>query len=167
MANLKEIKNRQSSVQTTMQVTRAMQMIASNNLRKAQDRVSLVEDSFAVLHRTFTDLLSINNNFDNLSSPYISNKGCTKRDLLVLISSNRGLCGVFNSNVSRKSLRYFKEKSASGIDVSFLTIGKKGKSFLEARNIEIFEDNSYIYDSFGMKNSSHISKVLIDVFFAR
>ena len=165
MANLKDIKNRRNSVQTTMQVTRAMQMMASNNLRKAQERVSLAEMSYSILERTFSDLIFSAGDTATLGSPYSDVEGNvdTKKTLLVLISSNRGLCGVFNANVFKKTLKYLSTHNVS-FDTSFLTIGKKGVSFLEAQTHHIFQDCSAVYDSFEYNTSLPLLKKLTEFF---
>jgi len=122
MANLKEIRNRISSIGSTMQITSAMKMVSAAKLKKAQDAITAMRPYSSKL----TELLQ------NLSATLDSDAGgaySKQRDLskvlLVVVTSNRGLCGGFNSSVIKETVQNITA-NYQDIHVDLLTIGKKG-----------------------------------------
>src|SRR5690625_2252149 len=125
MANLKEIRSRISSVGSTMQITNAMKMVSAAKLKRAQDSI--------VQLRPYADKLR--DILQNISSTLDSNVGgelTVQREvqklLLVVLTSNRGLAGAFNSSIVKKTNSIIEEAKQKGIEVEVLTIGKKGRS---------------------------------------
>ena len=101
MANLKEIRTRITSVKTTRQVTSAMKMVSAAKLKKAQDAILQIRPYAEKLSDLLSSLSSALENADN--SVYTVQRS-PEKVLIVLISSNRGLCGGFNSNISKKAI---------------------------------------------------------------
>src|SRR5690606_16508138 len=127
MANLKEIRSRITSVGSTMQITSAMKMVSAAKLKRAQDAI--------VQLRPYADKLrdilqNISSTLDSSVGGELTVQREVKKILLIVITSNRGLAGAFNSNVIKKSTSILADAKASGIEVELLTIGKKGNDLL-------------------------------------
>ena len=160
MANLKEIRNRIGSVSSTMQITSAMKMVSAAKLKKAQDAITAMRPYAEKL----TELLQ------NLSATLEGDTGgafAEQREvnkvLIVAITSNRGLCGAFNSNVI-KEVRNLSA-SYSGKQVDVFAIGKKGNDVLKKTNT-IVDNNNSIFDDLSFENVSEVAQLLMDKFVA-
>jgi len=158
MANLKEIRNRISSVSSTMQITSAMKMVSAAKLKKAQDAIigmrPYTEKLNLLLENTITNL-------DDHSANKFFEQRPVKTVLVVAITSNRGLCGAFNSNVIKKANDISNEHNDK--EVVLITIGKKGNDIL-TKNFEILSDNSSIFDDLTFESVSQLTQLLIDKF---
>ena len=126
MANLKEIRNRIVSVSSTMQITSAMKMVSAAKLKKAQDAITSMRPYASKLNNLIQNLSSSLE--PDMNSPFVSVRE-KNSILLVAITSNRGLCGAFNSNVIKKTRQLIIEEF-SNKKVSLITIGKKGSEIL-------------------------------------
>jgi len=157
MANLKEIRNRISSVSSTMQITSAMKMVSAAKLKKAQDAITAMRP----YSNKLTEILqSLSSSIDS------DNKYAQKRDvkkvLIVSITSNRGLCGGFNSNIFKKSTE-LANSIYNDSDVSFVAIGKKGNDFLQ-KSFNVESNHIDIFDNLNMENVSLIAESLMKMF---
>lgn len=159
MANLKEIRNRISSVSSTMQITSAMKMVSAAKLKKAQDAITAMRPYSEKL----TELLQ------NLSATLGEDSGSKYSDqrevnkvLVVAITSNRGLAGAFNSNIIKQA-RNLAAETYAGKQVDFITIGKKGNDILKKFGT-VIENNNNIFDDLTFENSSEIAQNLMDLF---
>ena len=123
MANLKELRNRISSVASTQKITRAMQMVAASKLRKAQDAVESTRPYSDKLFQVVGNLSSEMEGDDNAPKLLVGN-GKSQRYLFVIATSERGLCGGFNSSITRLI--------NVGKEVEFICVGKKGKASLSS-----------------------------------
>lgn len=129
MANLKEVRNRISSVKSTQQITRAMKMVAAAKLRKAQERITQMRPYAERLNGILQNLSASISDADEESSSEFTQDREPEKVLIVVITSDRGLCGAFNNNVIKAALNLAKEKYADQLSagqVSFMGIGKKG-----------------------------------------
>ena len=124
MANLKEVRNRIVSVSSTQQITSAMKMVSAAKLRKAQDAVTAMRPYAGKLKELLENLSA------SISDGKYSQQREIKNVLLVVITSNRGLCGGFNANVIKATSRLAREEYA-GKKISVLCIGKKGADFFK------------------------------------
>jgi len=159
MANLKEIRNRIASVSSTMQITSAMKMVSAAKLKKAQDAITAMRPYANKL----TELLqSLSATLDADSGSKFSSQRQVNSVLIVAITSNRGLCGAFNSNIIKECLRLEKENYANK-DVSILTIGKKGNDIL-SKHSNVIENHSDVYDDLTFENVANIAQALMDRF---
>ena len=142
MPNLKELKNRISSVKSTRKITSAMKMVAASKLRRAQelaessrvyaDSLSFILSSLAGNTKNSTDLPEILTGREN-----------SKISLLIINSSDRGLCGGFNSNLFRNAKKWISDQQGQGKSVKIMTVGKKASSFYKKTDLDIvasFED---------------------------
>lgn len=159
MANLKEIRNRITSIGSTMQITSAMKMVSAAKLKKAQDAITAMRPYSSKL----TELLQ------NLSATLDANAGgaySAQREvskvLLVVVTSNRGLCGGFNSSIIKETIKNIEE-NYSGLSVDLLTIGKKGNDIL-AKSYNVVENNNEVYDELTFDNIAGIAQRLMDMY---
>ena len=161
MANLKEIRNRITSIKSTMQITSAMKMVSAAKLKKAQDAITAMRPYASKL----TELLqSISATLDgNVGGAYSEQREVNKV-LLVAVTSNRGLCGGFNSSIIKKTVSTINEKY-KGADVDVFTIGKKGNDIL-SKEYNVVENNNAIFDDLTFDNTAAIAQHLMDVFVA-
>ena len=155
MANLKEIRNRISSVSSTMQITSAMKMVSAAKLKKAQDAITAMRPYSDKLTQMLVNLSS-SVDFENV---YLSPRK-VKNKLIVCITSNRGLCGAFNSNVIKKCIEI---ANSSDENVSFLCIGKKGGDIL-SKNYKVVQSNNEVFDDLTFENTSAIAEKLMSMF---
>ncbi len=159
MANLKEIRIRISSIGSTMKITSAMKMVSAAKLKKAQDAITAMRP----YSNKLTELLL------NLSATLDSNDGGVYTEqrevnkvLIVAITSNRGLCGGFNSAVI-KEVRNIIQTEYEGKEISLITIGKKGNDLL-SKEFTILENDNKVYDDLTFENVSKIAEFLMKQF---
>ena len=159
MANLKEIRNRIGSVSSTMQITSAMKMVSAAKLKKAQDSIIAMRPYSIKLTELIQSLTSSNSSdADNI----LSVKREINNILIVAITSNRGLCGAFNSNILKEVQFLIKNKFKSS-KVSIMTIGKKGTEFFAKKNL-VYSSHDEIYDNLNYENVSSIAQKIMDSF---
>ena len=159
MANLKEIRNRISSVSSTMQITSAMKMVSAAKLKKAQDAITAMRPYANKL----TELLqSLSATLDADSGSKFSAQRDVNKVLIVAITSNRGLCGAFNSNIIKESTRLAKEEYA-GKEVSYLAIGKKANDAFSKMGT-VIANKSEVFDDLTFENVAEIAELLMDKF---
>ena len=136
MPNLKELKNRISSVKSTRKITSAMKMVAASKLRRAQD---LAESSRVYADSLSFILSSLAGNTKNSSDlpEILTGRENSKISLLIINSSDRGLCGGFNSNLFRNAKNWISEKREQGKSVKIITVGKKASSFYKKTDLDV------------------------------
>jgi F-type H+-transporting ATPase subunit gamma len=160
MANLKEIRNRISSVTSTMKITSAMKMVSAAKLKKAQDAIIAMRpysEKLTELMSSFSQIIS------SSSISYLSESRPVKNILVVAISSNKGLCGAFNSNVIKQSLSLKNSEKFSNANFSYLVIGKKANDVL-SKTENVIDNYSFIYDNLTYEESSKITEKIIEEF---
>ena len=157
MANLKEIRNRISSVSSTMQITSAMKMVSAAKLKKAQDAITAMRPD------KLTELLqSLSATLDADSGSKFANQREVKKVLIVPITSNRGLAGAFNSNII-KQVNTLVATTYANQEVSFLVLGKKANDAFKKSN-KVIANKSAIYDDLTFDNVAEIAELLMDKF---
>ena len=159
MANLKEIRNRIASVSSTMQITSAMKMVSAAKLKKAQDAITAMRPYADKL----TELLqSLSASLDADSGNKYSTQREVEKVLIVAITSNRGLCGAFNSNILKEVAKIKNEQYANQ-EVSFIAIGKKANESL-SKNYSVLGNYSEVYDDLTFENCAEIAQMLMEKF---
>jgi F-type H+-transporting ATPase subunit gamma len=159
MANLKEIRNRISSVSSTMQITSAMKMVSAAKLKKAQDAITAMRPYSEKL----TELLqNLSATLDEDTGSKYSEQREANKILVVAITSNRGLAGAFNSNIIKQS-RNLAANTYAGKQVDFMTLGKKGNDILKKTGT-ILENNNAIFDDLSFDATSEIAEKLMLLF---
>jgi F-type H+-transporting ATPase subunit gamma len=158
MSGLKEIRNRISSVSSTMQITNAMKMVSAAKLKKAQDSISA---TLPYSNKLSGLIQNISTSGESLDSPFFIQRSI-KKILAVAITSNKGLCGGFNSNVIKEVSRLIETKYVSK-NVEIICIGKKGRDILSKKNNVIDSFNS-VYDEFSYENVKKIAELFMEKF---
>lgn len=159
MANLKEIRNRISSVGSTMQITSAMKMVSAAKLKKAQDAITAMRPYSEKL----TELLqNLSATLEVDAGGVYSEQREVNKVLVVAITSNRGLAGAFNSNIVKEA-RNLVANTYAGKKVDFMTLGKKGNDILKKNN-PIFENNNEIFDTLSFETTSEIAEKLMQLY---
>jgi F-type H+-transporting ATPase subunit gamma len=158
MANLKEIRNRITSVSSTMQITSAMKMVSAAKLKKAQDAITAMRPYAEKLTELLQNL-SATLDGDNVGS--FADQREINKVLVVAITSNRGLCGAFNTNVIKQSV--IVGNSYPGKQVDVFAIGKKGNDVL-GKNFNVIDNKSTVFDDLTFDNVAEIAQTLMDKF---
>ena len=161
MANLKEIRNRISSVSSTMQITSAMKMVSAAKLKKAQDAITAMRPYADKL----TELLhSLSASLDADSGSTFAENRPVNKVLVVAITSNRGLCGAFNTNILKQCFSLV-ENTYEGKEVDFVAIGKKSNDIL-SKNHNVIANHSGVFDALTFDNVAVIAEELMALFTA-
>ena len=159
MANLKEIRNRITSIKSTMQITSAMKMVSAAKLKKAQDAITAMRPYSLKL----TELLqNLSATLDNDAGGAYSTQREVSKVLLVAITSNRGLCGGFNSSITKTVVRTIAEKYSTA-DVDILAIGKKGGDVLSKAHNVVAKKND-IFDDLTFDNVALVAEELMEMY---
>ncbi|WP_420603452.1 ATP synthase F1 subunit gamma [Flagellimonas sp.] len=159
MANLKEIRNRIASVSSTMQITSAMKMVSAAKLKKAQDAITAMRPYANKL----TELLqSLSASLDGDAGSKFADNRAVNKVLVVAITSNRGLCGAFNSNIIKQS-NVLLEETYAGKQVDFIAIGKKGNDILGKKG-NVVANHSAVFDDLTFDNVAEIAQDLMNHF---
>jgi F-type H+-transporting ATPase subunit gamma len=159
MANLKEIRNRITSIGSTMQITSAMKMVSAAKLKKAQDAITQMRPYAEKL----TELLqSLSATLEGEVGGVYSEQREVSKVLLVTVTSNRGLCGGFNSSIIKGAVKHI-EDNYKGKQVHLLTIGKKGNDLLSKKHT-VIENNNDIFDELTFDNVADIADKIMGMF---
>ncbi|WP_321369357.1 ATP synthase F1 subunit gamma [uncultured Draconibacterium sp.] len=158
MAGLKEIRTRIASVKTTRQVTSAMKMVSAAKLKKAQDAILQIRPYADKLHQILTSLSA---SLENVEDSVYTQSRLPEKVLLILISSNRGLCGGFNANISKKAVEVARSKYAQQLslgNLDFMCIGKQGARQLKHRGYNVVADENELFDNLSFENVSRVAE---------
>ncbi|MFC2187411.1 ATP synthase F1 subunit gamma [Fulvivirgaceae bacterium LMO-SS25] len=164
MANLKEVKERIKSVSSTQQITKAMKMVAAAKLRRAQDRIIRMRP---YAQRLSGILQNVSSSLDETVNSEFTVERPVENVLIVLITSDRGLCGAFNSNVFKGANRLLNQKYAVQFatnKVTFLPIGKKAIEYAKRRNFNIVGGHSDLFLRLSFDESRAASEYIMDSF---
>ncbi len=165
MANLKAIRIRIASVKSTRQITAAMKMVAAAKLRKAQDKILMLRPYANKLHDV---LMTVCSSFEDsgINTVY-SRESSPGKILIVVITSNRGLCGAFNSNIIREARRVAAEEYADqnkNGNLNYITIGKKGYDTLRKQKFNIIAEFNDLLSDLTYDNVSGVAEKIISSF---
>ncbi len=159
-SNMKDIKRRIKSVSSTMQITKAMELVASSKLRKAKEKAEKVKPFFETLYETMWEISYENSTFDSI---YVKNRE-VKNTLIVVIAGDRGLAGGFNTNVFKMAQERIKEVSQKS-SVVILPIGKKSVEYFEKRNFNIVSKYDNIAENITIYDAKEMSDKITTLFF--
>lgn len=166
MANLKEIRTRITSVKTTRQVTSAMKMVSAAKLKKAQDAILQIRPYAEKLSELLSSLgAALDKNVDSV---YTAQRD-PENVLIVLISSNRGLCGGFNSYIAKKAISLAKisyNKQLKSGNVDFLVIGKQGGKILRSYHLSLLDEKNHLFDHLDFDHVAVEVQSIMDSFVA-
>jgi F-type H+-transporting ATPase subunit gamma len=164
MESLKEIRTRIASVRSTRKITSAMKMVAASKLRKAQDRIIQLRPYANKLHEV---LASLNEDIQENEENIFTSERELEKVLIVVVTSNRGLCGPFNANVIRQSLELAHETYTDLLqkgNLQFLTIGKKGTELLKSRKYQIVASYNELFDDLSFDKVAPLAEQTINDF---
>jgi F-type H+-transporting ATPase subunit gamma len=156
MASLRDIRKRIRSVKSTQQITKAMKMVAAAKLRKAQEAIMAARPYAQSLDQMIADLAARS---EGLAHPLLVSRPVKNAELLVL-TSDRGLAGGFNSNVIRRASRFLYENAKTMESVRLTTIGRKGHDFFRRRQSNIRKDYAGLYSKVGFRTAAQIAEEL-------
>ena len=165
MANLKAIRVRISSVKSTRQITSAMKMVSAAKLRRAQDKIVRLRPYVGKLQEILTGLsqsladAEVENVYGRVSEP--------EKILIVVITSNRGLCGAFNANVIKETRRLISEKYSEQYrkgNLQILTIGKKGFDYFRKQQVKMLPDQNNLLNNLAFDNVAQLADSIMGSF---
>ncbi|WP_298432421.1 ATP synthase F1 subunit gamma [Geobacter sp.] len=159
MPSLKAIKKRITSVKNTRQITKAMKMVSAAKLRRAQENVVAARPYAQKLGEVLERLAKSS---DVEGIPLLEKRAAEKA-LLIVVTSDRGLCGGFNANICKAAERFLKEKKSDYSEISLLTIGRKGHDFLKNRH-SIWKNHANVLSSPNYQIAALIAREVIDGF---
>ncbi|MFV0521617.1 MAG: ATP synthase F1 subunit gamma [Mangrovibacterium sp.] len=163
MANLKEIQTRIGSVKTTRQVTSAMKMVSAAKLKKAQDNITRMRP---YAEKLLYILAQLGEGLNSSESPYTEQRP-PENVLLVIASTNKGLCGGFNSNITKAALTHAKTKYPHQYragKVHFFVVGKQVVKLLKSRKIAIEKEDESLIDELTFEHVSNVANELMEMF---
>ena len=160
MANLKEVRIRIASVQSTQQITKAMKMVSAAKLKRATNAIIQLRPYATKLKEILGNLSA---SLEGSSSPFIQEREPNKV-LIIVVSSNRGLAGAFNMNVIKATNNLIASKYSEQYkkgNVSIVAIGKKSQDFYEKRNYNIIGNNNEVYTALTFENVTKITESIM------
>ncbi len=161
MPSLKDVKNKIASVQKTKQITKAMNMVASAKLRKAEARI----DKFRPYAEKFYEMLGdLSAGSDSSVHPLLESRSEVSNVGIVLITSERGLCGAFNTNLIQGGLNLAEEKRQEGKGIHFYCVGKKGSRTIQKRDYSVLKSKTDCMDSLDFTIASEVGNEIINAF---
>ena len=158
-SNMKDIKRRIKSVESTRQITKAMELVASSKLRKAKEKADNSKPFFNTLYETMCEIASSDNTFNSI----YTSKRKAKTTLLVVVAGDRGLAGGFNANVLKLAQQRCDELKNEG-EVVILPIGRKSVEYFEKRGFKIMTRYENISESLTIYGAMSIADKIIDVY---
>ncbi|GGC73157.1 ATP synthase gamma chain [Pedobacter quisquiliarum] len=163
MANLKEVRIRIASVQSTQQITKAMKMVSAAKLKRATNAITQLRPYATKLKEILGNLSA---SLEGSSSPFIQEREPNKV-LVVVVSSNRGLAGAFNMNVIKATNNLIAERYSEQFkngNVKVVAVGKKAQDFYEKRNYNTIGNNNELYTALTFENVTKITEAIMDGF---
>jgi|LNFM01.2.fsa_nt_gb F-type H+-transporting ATPase subunit gamma len=157
MANLKELRGRIGSVKNTRKITLAMSQIATARLKKAQDAVLAAKPYGDRMREVIDSLVSGIDEAERAAAHPLLAARPVKRELLLVMTADRGLCGGFNTNINRAALNWIRQRTREGVEVEVIAIGKKAVASLRASKVPLRKT----YDAPTLANLVATSKAVI------
>ena len=161
MPNLIDIRRRIRSVKSTQQITKAMKMVAASKLRRSQERVIAARPYAATLGATLASVTGrIPPREDGAPAHPLLAQREEKKVVLVVVTGDKGLCGAFNTNVNRAAGAFVREKKKAGVEVSLVTLGRKGTDFWKRRTVPVLEARPGLFQRFGYDTAAEAARSL-------
>ncbi len=163
MANLKAIRKRIISVKSTQKITRAMKMVAGARLNRAQQRISAMRPYAKQSSEVLNDVVKALGPTGLEEHPLLARRP-EQKVLVVVITSDRGLCGAFNANISKTAEAFWKAKVAAGVGVQFATIGRRGRDYFRRRSAPFLEQFDGVFEQLGLGEARRIARTILGPF---
>ena len=156
MASMRDIKRRKGSVQSTQQITKAMKLVSTVKLQKAKQKAEQTTNYFDAMYNTVQNMLA---KAKNISHPYLQPSSSTKK-LVIMITSNKGLAGGYNSNIIKLITQGEFDKN----DVKIMAVGRKGKEAMTRYGYEIYRDCCEVIDGPTYEDARALAKEALELF---
>ncbi len=160
MPNLRDIKRRIASVKSTQQITKAMKMVAAAKLRRAQDRIF---EARPYSDKMQSVLESLALRADSSAHPLLARREPKKVEVLV-ISSDKGLCGGFNTNIMRRSIEFLRKMTEDEITLTLMVVGRKARDYYKRRPYPIAQEYVNIMGALGYKHAQDMAQKIINAY---
>ncbi|MDO8677738.1 MAG: ATP synthase F1 subunit gamma [Acidobacteriota bacterium] len=163
MPSLIDIRRRVRAVKSTQQITKAMKMVSSSKLRRAQERILRSRPYAKEMLRVFNHLAT---RTENATHPLLNDDPLAARTLLIVITADRGLCGSFNTNVVKSAIQFTidQPKSPDGRDVAMALVGRKGRDFFMRRGFDVLYEEVGIFQNVKWSHAQSIATTAIKEF---
>jgi len=163
MPSLIDIRRRVRAVKSTQQITKAMKMVSSSKLRRAQERIVKSRPYAKEMLRVFNNLAT---RTENATHPLLNDDPLSARTLLIVITADRGLCGSFNTNVAKATMQFVVEqpKDPQGRDVAMALVGRKGRDFFRRRGFDVLYEEVGLFQNVKWSHAQAIAQTAIKEF---
>jgi F-type H+-transporting ATPase subunit gamma len=158
--NLKSIRKRIGSVKSTQKITRAMKMVAGARLNRAQLRITSMRPYAVTAGRVLREVVLANTAQSTEEHPLLAVRE-EKRALYIVVTSDRGLCGSFNSNINKRAEALWKESLGTSRDVQFALIGRKGRDYMRRRGAPVWHVFEGIWERLGEESARAVARKVI------
>ncbi len=158
MPSLRDIRKRIRSVKSTQQITKAMKMVAAAKLRRAQDAILGARPYAVLLHQAIGEVAARAAADGGASHPLLMAREAPKRAELVLVTSDRGLAGAFNSNILRRGQRFLTENQDKYERIHVTTIGRKARDYCRIRKIPVRKDYAGVHQQLSVAKAEEIAE---------
>lgn len=155
--NIREIKRRIKSVNSTKQITKAMELVSTSKLRKAREKLDQTRPFFNIVKETINEII---NDADEIKSQYFVGHREIKKTCYIVITADRGLCGSFNSGVMKEAVLNMKGKEA----VSIIAIGQKGRDFFKQRGYDMDGEYLKVLENVNFGQAKKISDLALQLY---
>jgi F-type H+-transporting ATPase subunit gamma len=159
MAGTKEIRTKIKSVENTRKITKAMEMVAASKMRKAQERMRLARPFAAKIRSVAANISNANPEYRH---PFLTERDTVKRAAMIVVTTDKGLCGALNTNVLRMALAQYKAWQEEGEEIDVCCIGSKGVGFMQRLGANIVAEVSGLGDTPRMETILGAVKVVLD-----
>jgi F-type H+-transporting ATPase subunit gamma len=167
MPSLKAIRKRISSVKSTQKITRAMKMVAGARLARAQARILALRPYAVKTQEVLAHLVEtmrVDENGEAIGKepdhPFLVERP-EKTVVMLVLTSDRGLCGAFNTNINKMAERAWRERTEQGQTVQIYTLGRKGRDYLRRRKAPIVHDFAHIWDGLDISKARLVSRTVV------
>ena len=163
MPSLLDIRRRVKAVKSTQQITKAMKMVSSSKLRRAQERIVKSRPYAKEMLRVFNNLAT---RTENTAHPLLNDDPESGRTLLIVITADRGLAGSFNTNVAKAALQFTidQPKDPQGRDVAMALVGRKGRDFFVRRGFDVLYEETGLFQNIKWSHAQAIAQTAIKEF---
>jgi F-type H+-transporting ATPase subunit gamma len=162
MANLKAIRRRIISVKGTQKITRAMKMVSGARLARAQQRILALRPYAVRTGAVLADVVQALAESESAPTDHaLLSRREEKRALIVVVTSDRGQCGAFNTNIARAAEKLLREKQAAGVDVQLATIGRKGRDYFQRRKAPVFHAFAGVWEKLDFEQARRIARTVL------
>jgi F-type H+-transporting ATPase subunit gamma len=167
VANLKIIRKRIVTVKSTQKITRAMKMVAGARLHRAQQRISAMRPYAKLASKVLNDVVKgLGPAGLEVEHPLLARRP-EKRILLLVITSDRGLCGAFNANINKAAEAFWRGKEAEGVGVEIATVGRRGRDYFKRRSAPMLEAFEGVWDDLGLGQARRLARAILAPFLRR